>query len=276
MTEVKSQTAVDRPRARRLEVLGVQVNLLTASDLNAILEDGIAGNGRIVIGYQNLHGVFLTHRDSQLQEFYAQSDWVLADGMSLIALGRLLGFRVSRAHRVSYLDWLDPLMLCAAAHGWSLFYLGSKPGVAEAGARILEARYPGLRMFHHHGYFDPTPGSTDNREVLTAIEEARPQILLVGMGMPRQEHWVLQHRNRLTANVVLTAGGFIDYVSGVVRPPPRWLGRIGLEWLFRLACEPGRLSRRYLVEPWYLLPLLAHDLRRRRRHPLSGPKRDRS
>lgn len=276
MSLVKSATALDRPRAPRIQVLGVEVDVLTAGDLNSILEDGVAQDRRIVIGYQNLHGVYLTHRDRLLREFYAHSDWILADGMSLIAVARLLGFRVSRDHRVSYLDWLDPLMRCAAAHGWTLYYLGSKPGAAEEGSRILEGRYPGLRMLHHHGYFDAAPGSAENQEILTAIEKTRPQVLLVGMGMPRQEHWVLQHRDRLAANVVLTAGSFIDYVSGMVTSPPRWAGRVGLEWLFRLASEPRRLSGRYLVEPWSLLPLLARDLRSRGRHAPTGPNRDRS
>ena len=96
--------------------------------------------------------------------------------------------------------------------------------------------------------------------MMAAIKEYRPHLLILGMGMPRQEHWLFDHLEQLPETAILNAGAAIDYVAGAVRTPPRWAGRFGLEWLFRLAAEPDRLWRRYLVEPWYILGLFLRDL----------------
>jgi len=99
--------------------------------------------------------------------------------------------------------------------------------------------------------------------VLAQIREFQPQVLMVGMGMPRQEYWILDNLPDIAANVVLTAGACFDYLAGVIPTPPRWLGKIGLEWIFRLWHEPRRLWKRYLWEPWLLLPLAPKDVLRR-------------
>jgi N-acetylglucosaminyldiphosphoundecaprenol N-acetyl-beta-D-mannosaminyltransferase len=176
----------------------------------------------------------------------------------------MLGVPLSRANRVTYNDWIGPLMTEAARHGWRVFSLGGAPGVFEAAAAKLRAAHPGLILDGAHGYFDATPGSAETAAVLERIAAFRPNVLLVGMGMPRQEHWVRANRDALTANATLMAGAAMDYVAGVVPTPPRGASSFGLEWLWRLAAEPGRLWRRYLIEPWYVMGLvLAAWLRRR-------------
>jgi N-acetylglucosaminyldiphosphoundecaprenol N-acetyl-beta-D-mannosaminyltransferase len=99
-----------------------------------------------------------------------------------------------------------------------------------------------------------------NHEILTLIKEYQPHILMVGMSMPRQEHWILDNIESISANVILPSGAAIDYIAGAVPTPPRWAGKVGLEWLFRLVAEPRRLWRRYFVEPLFLLKwfLLQH------------------
>jgi N-acetylglucosaminyldiphosphoundecaprenol N-acetyl-beta-D-mannosaminyltransferase len=125
-------------------------------------------------------------------------------------------------------------------------------------------------MRTHHGFFDTTPGSMESVAVLEAIRAFRPHILLVCMGMPRQEYWIQDNWERIHANAVLPMGAALDYWAGVIPTPPRWMGRMGLEWLCRLLSEPRRLWRRYLVEPWALLvPLAAALLRLMRRLPSS-------
>lgn len=83
---------------------------------------------------------------------------------------------------------------------------------------------------------------------------------MVGMGMPRQEHWVVEYHERIEANVIWLVGACFDYVAGAIPTPPRWMGRVGLEWLYRLYSEPQRLASRYLLEPWSLVPLMISDL----------------
>jgi N-acetylglucosaminyldiphosphoundecaprenol N-acetyl-beta-D-mannosaminyltransferase len=250
------------PAIPRYEILDTELDALTMDDLNARIASAIARNERFVVASHNLHGVYLARTDRDMQAFYELADVHRIDGMSLVLLGRIMGVPLERDHRITWLDWIDPLMRIAAAEGWRVFYLGAGPGVAERGAVILRERVPGLRIATHDGYFDP---KTDNERILAEIAAFETDILLVGMGMPRQERWVLQNAQRLPANVVLTCGACIEYIAGEKYTPPRWAGRLGLEWLFRLLSEPGNLWRRYLVEPWVLSGMLLRDLYRRRK-----------
>lgn len=110
------------------------------------------------------------------------------------------------------------------------------------------------------GYFDATAGSAENQKMLELINAYQPNVLMVGMGMPRQEHWILDNLESIHANTILTCGACIDYIAGVIPTPPRWMGRFGLEWLSRLLSEPKRLWRRYLLEPWFVATLFVREL----------------
>lgn len=136
--------------------------------------------------------------------------------------------------------------------------------MAEAARQRLAAAHPGCQIGVHHGYFDPDPASAENQAVLAAILDFGPDILLVGMGMPRQEAWILANRHAVPRGVMFSVGAAFDYEAGAQTAAPRWMGRLGLEWLFRLASQPRRLAFRYLVEPWFLLPAALEDLRAKR------------
>ena len=248
---------------RAYELLGVRVYPLTVSELHELIASAVDNQGRVVITSQNLHGVYLYHRSEKMRALHERS-LPRIDGMSLVMMGRLLGHRMAPEHRVTWVDWIGPLMDEAVRRGWRIFYLGSKPDVVERGARVLKHRHAGLQLAVRHGYFDTTPGSAENADVLDSIARFQPHILMVGMGMPRQESWIYDNLDYLDVNAILTCGAAMDYVAGVIRTPPRWMGRVGLEWLYRLLSEPRRLGVRYLVEPWFLAPLLIRDLMRRK------------
>jgi N-acetylglucosaminyldiphosphoundecaprenol N-acetyl-beta-D-mannosaminyltransferase len=174
--------------------------------------------------------------------------------MSMVVLGRVAGIDIERSVRVTYIDWLPMIMERATARKWRVFYLGSRPGVAQRGVAILREKNVGLEMVSRHGFFDPNGAGND--QVLSEIRAFSPDILLVGMGMPRQEHWILDNLDRLGPMAVLPCGASIDYVAGEIPTPPRWTGRIGVEWLYRLVVEPSRLWKRYLLEPWSIVFLM--------------------
>lgn len=244
--------------------LGIRIGAYDMPRLTASVADAIARDQRIVIANHNLHSVYLFARDPELRAFHAAAEVCHADGMSVILLGRLLGVPLSRANRVTYNDWIGPLMTEAARHGWRVYALGGRPGVFERAATRLRVAHPGLVVDGTHGYFDATPGSADTAAILERIAAFRPHLLLVGMGMPRQERWVGENRAALAANATLMAGAALDYVAGVVPTPPRAASAVGFEWLWRLAAEPRRLWHRYLIEPWYVMGLvLAAWVRRR-------------
>lgn len=239
--------------------LGIRVGAYTRDDLNACIARAVDNNDHVVIANHNMNSVGLVRRDTRMRQFYEQADITHVDGMPLVPLARALGFPLRREHRVTYVDWVPALMAEAAERNWRVYYLGGKPGVAEQGAEVLRSRHPALAIRVHHGYFDHAPGSRDSREILAEISAYAPNVLMVGLGMPRQEHWVHAHRAEITANAILLAGAALDYVAGAVPTPPRWAGRWSLEWAFRLAAEPRRLGRRYLVEPWPVLGLFIRE-----------------
>jgi N-acetylglucosaminyldiphosphoundecaprenol N-acetyl-beta-D-mannosaminyltransferase len=234
-------------------MMGIRVGAFDLARINASVAEAISEQRQVVIANHNLHSLYLHGRDAKLRAFHEAADITHADGMSLVFIARILGIPLSRCHRVTYVDWIGPLMEEAARNGWRVFALGGRPGVFNQAAAQLRERFPGLVLEGMHGYFDASPGSGDTATALRAIAAFRPQILLVGMGMPRQEHWVLDNRHALRANAILMAGAAMDYVAGVVPTPSRRASALGLEWLWRLLAEPRRLWRRYLVEPWYVL-----------------------
>lgn len=245
----------------QLEILGVRVNPITISELLDLISEAIRAEQKVVIGNHNLHSVYLFHHDPKMRLFYEK---VVAlnfiDGMPLVFWARLLGKRVRRAQRITYVDLVPVLVAHAVRQGWRVFYLGGKPGVADLAADRLKSQFPGLIIRTHHGYFSPQ----ENEAVLREIADFGTHVLLVGMGMPKQEHWVVDNVDKIGVNVVMTAGAAFDYIAGAIPTPPRWLGRIGLEWLYRLFSEPKRLWRRYLVEPFFLIPHAFRDLTSRR------------
>lgn len=242
------------------KMLGVNVNPLSIDSLNYLLEAAVSVNDKVIISGHNLHSIYIAHRNPNMHEFYRKADYVRIDGMPLILIGKILGYPFEREQRVTYMDWIMPLMQLATEKQWRVFYLGSAPGVAVDGADVLKQDFPDLQIMTVHGYFDPTTDSDENNKVIETINAYRPDILMVGMGMPRQELWLNDNLEKLNAKVILTCGACMDYIAGVIPTPPRWMGRIGLEWLYRLVSEPKRLWKRYLVEPWFLGGLLLRDL----------------
>jgi N-acetylglucosaminyldiphosphoundecaprenol N-acetyl-beta-D-mannosaminyltransferase len=246
-------------------LLGVRVSPLGLHDLLVVLEEAVQAGGPWVVGNHNLHSVYLCQRDQKMRAFYASARCSFIDGMGVVLLGRLLAVPLHAAERMTAVDWLHPVFQHCRARGWRVFLLGGRPGVARRAADILSTEIPGLQLATAHGYFDARPGSADSEAVLASLRAYRPQILIVGMGMPRQEHWILDHLDHIEASAILNQGGFLDYVAGVAVTPPRWMGPLGLEWLGRLVADPFRLWRRYLVEPWALAPAILREYLRRRR-----------
>lgn len=237
-------------------ILDTWVNPLTISDLNSLIAQAVSLQKRWIIANHNLHSIYLYYHDAKMRKFYDKADYIHVDGMPLIWLGKLLRYPLKREHRVTYADWNEPLIAEAAKQGWRVFYVGSKPGVAERGATILREKFPGLQIATEHGYFNSSIDSEENKKIVAKIQSYQPQVLMVGMSMPRQEHWILDNLEQLPVNIILPSGAAIDYIAGAIPTPPRWAGKLGLEWLFRLISEPKRLWQRYLVEPWFILGLL--------------------
>ena len=245
-----------RPVKNRVNVLGVGVDPLTVEELHAEIWRLVRERKRGLVLNVNAHCLNLCYEDSKLRDFLNGAEVVVCDGAGVMLAARILGRRIPA--RITYADWAWQLADFAAARNFSLYFLGARPGVAQAAARRLKERYPDLEIAGvHHGYFD----RSENEAVVEEINATAPDILLVGLGMPLQEYWLMENRHRLDASLALTGGAVFDYISGRLRRGPRLLTGSGFEWLARLLVEPRRLWRRYLVgNPLFLLRVVRQRL----------------
>ncbi|MBF0431219.1 MAG: WecB/TagA/CpsF family glycosyltransferase [Fibrobacteria bacterium] len=245
-------------------LFNIWVNDFDLSTLLKIITESIESDKKTIIGNHNLHSLYLNQSNKLLQKFNSKCDYIHIDGMSMVFIANLLGIPVHRPNRITYVDLIDPLIQLIHKRDYKVFYLGSKPGVAKKAFHKINQEIGQVRSDYHHGYFDISPNSKENISVLEQIKLFSPDILLVGMGMPRQESWIIENFNKIQAKVIMNSGACFDYVSGEVRTPPRWMGRLGLEWVFRLKEDPNRLWSRYIIEPIQLFPLFVKEFYKKR------------
>ena len=176
-------------------------------------------------------------RDPEYRDILKRAAMVLADGTGLLWGMRFLGLPLQE--RVTGIDFAEHLCRAAAVEGWPVYFLGAKGDTAEVCAAALAARYPGLVVAGaRDGYFD-----MEDVSVPEAVAASGARVLLVAMGLPRQEKWVALHRERLGPLLAVGVGGSFDVFAGRLSRAPRWVQRAGLEWLYRLFQEPGRLGK---------------------------------
>lgn len=215
----------------------------------------------------NVDYVVRCRRDAEFREAINQADLRVPDGMWIIYAARLAG-RPLRATVTGRLLLPRFAEYCARTDR-SIGLLGAGPGVAQRVADRLQASHRGLRVLCT--LTPPTPfnvGSSEDEAIVATLEADPPDLLFVALGAPRQEIWMQRHAARFPGTVMIGVGAAFDVVAGRVREAPAWMTRVGLEWLFRLAQEPRRLSRRYLVDdPWIIWWAVSTRIRRRRRSP---------
>ena len=229
----------------RYDVVGTGVDAVDpAATLDAIAT-WIRSGERSYVAFANVHGVMEASRHAALRRAYAGAGLTVPDGMPLVWMGRLQGRRGVR--RVYGPDTV--LLVCerAAREGWSCFFYGGAPGVAEHLASIMAGRFPGLRVAGVRSPPFRTLTEDEDRDEAARLDDSGASIVFVGLGCPKQEEWMERQRPRLRAPVLLGVGAAFDFHTGRVRQAPRWMMAVGLEWLFRLAAEPRRLWRRYLL-----------------------------
>jgi N-acetylglucosaminyldiphosphoundecaprenol N-acetyl-beta-D-mannosaminyltransferase len=214
-----------------------------------------------VVLYANVHGINLAQMDARLAATYRQADLVFCDGQGVRLGARLLGCHLPE--RYTPPDWIDILAQQCAERHYRMFLLGTETTIVEHAAQRLRARFPGLEVATHHGFFNPH--DAENMAVRERINAFAPHVLLVGMSMPRQEHWIQENAPFLQADITLAVGALFDYLAERVPRGPRWLTDHGFEWVCRLWFEPRRLWRRYLLgNPRFLWMIIRERLRRLR------------
>ena len=211
-------------------------------------------NKQITLSHQNLHGLALALKDREFNDAIKNSDFSWVDGLPIIWMLKIAGYNISQSWRLTFLDWYQVFFDKANTKKSSIFLLSSTQESINKASIALESTYPDITFQCHHGYFN-VDDDYDNQSVIQKINDAHADILIIGMGMPIQEKWVNAHKSRIKCNVIMPVGGFFDYLSNKSATPPRWLGKFGLEWLYRFTREPKRLFYRYFIEP---VPVYCH------------------
>ena len=247
----------------RVNVLGVGVSAINMASALTQLEAWIRTADRRYVCICNVHSVMECRRSPEVRHVFNQAGMVTPDGMPLVWLLRRAGHR--EAGRVYGPDLMLAAMASFTKAGVRHYLHGGVEGVAPKLADRFRERFPGIAIA---GTSTPAFGSVEQLstdDVAQDINAARPDIVWVGISTPKQDLWMARMRSRLEAPVLIGVGAAFDFHTGRVAQAPRWMMGAGLEWLFRLAQEPRRLWRRYLVDnPWFIVEVALQQLRLRR------------
>jgi N-acetylglucosaminyldiphosphoundecaprenol N-acetyl-beta-D-mannosaminyltransferase len=243
----------------RANILGVGVSAINMDMALSTIENWIARREPHYICVTGVHGVMESQRDEELRRIHNTAGLVTPDGMPLVWLSHLMGFRY--VERVYGPDLMLAMCERSTERGYRHFFYGGASGVAEKLVVRLRCRFPELRV----AGIDSPPFRPltleEDRPIVARINEVRPDIIWVGLSTPKQERWMAAHVGRLSAPVLVGVGAAFDFHAGIKKQAPRWMQRNGLEWLFRLAAEPRRLGRRYLINnPWFLWRIMLQAL----------------
>ena len=241
-------------------IAGIPVANLSEDEAVETIDRLITEGGPHYAAVVNAAKLVTANRDKALNHALLNADLVTADGMSVVWASRLLGLGLKQ--RVTGIDLFARLIDRSADRGFSVYFLGAREESVASTVRLLASRYSKLRVAgYRNGYFD----AADSVQICERIRESGADMLFVAMGSPRQEHWIASNLAFTGARFALGVGGSFDHLSGLARRAPRWMQKAGLEWLHRLAQEPRRLWRRYLIGNSEFVWLVIRQLLRRKR-----------
>ncbi len=219
-------------------ILGVRVHRVGMQDTLNCIERWIAERVPRMVITADANALVLAQQDKEFRTLLQTADLVTPDGAGLIWAARRRGQPFPE--RVPGVELVAQLTRLSHERGYRLYLLGAAPGVAQRARQNLLQAFPNAQIVGmHHGYFSPD----EEPALLEQIRAVRPDVLMVGMGMPRQEKWIARHKDALGVPVSVGVGGSFDVYAGVVRRAPRWMQRYGLEWLWRLLHDPRKIAK---------------------------------
>ncbi|MGA2349500.1 MAG: WecB/TagA/CpsF family glycosyltransferase [Terracidiphilus sp.] len=233
-----------KPIDTRVAILGVAVDNLTMDEVLDAVEAEIAEGGFHQIATANVDFLMKSIHDEELYENLSACDIVLADGMPLVWASRLLGTGLKE--RVAGVDLVAQLARLSAERGYGIFLLGAEEESSAGTVAWMEKTFPGARIAGRYCPKHQSLEEMDHEDILSKIKAAKPDILLVAFGNPKQEKWLAMHRNRLDVPVCIGVGGSFDFLSGRNQRAPLWMQQRGMEWIHRMLQEPSRLAKRYM------------------------------
>lgn len=242
-----------------IEILDVPITCASAAQALAEIERLVDQHPPLLVAYVNAHTLNLAATDPSYKSLLKSADVVLNDGSGVALAARASGRRFPENLNGS--DFNPRILQLAARRGWSVFLLGAGPGVAEEAGKRLSQQMPGLEVVGTRDGYSPRE---EDAEVASVISQSGADVVMVAMGNPLQERWLAANLAATGAQLGVGVGAFFDFTAGTAKRAPAWMNRAGIEWLWRLAQEPKRLFRRYVVgNPVFLARVLRERFRSR-------------
>lgn len=245
----------------RFPILGVNISAITLGQAVVLIQQWIEQRRHTYVNVCTTHTVLECYDAPALRQIVNGSGLSTPDGMPLVWLGQIHKHRIGRVYGPDLL-----LAVCEQGlpHGYRHFFYGGAEGVPETLVEKLTVRFPTLQVA---GCYSPPFRCLTNDEeqaIVDMINDSQADIVWVGLGTPKQDYWIGHFRPLLNVPVLIAVGAAFDFHSGRIRQAPQWMQRSGLEWLFRLAQDPGRLWKRYILgNPRFLYLLLIHSIYKR-------------
>lgn len=225
-----------------IEILGFKIARIGMDNLLLEIESFISSKKVHTIVLLNPYMILEARKYSEYAAYIQSANLITADGIGLLLAGRLLG--KSFPERVTGSDLMPALAELGVKNNYRFYLVGAKPGIVNKAAMFLENRYPGLQIIGmHHGYFN----AEEEIEIVKDIKKKKPDILIVCMGVNKQEMFIKRHIHEINVPVCFGNGAALDFVSGHIKRAPKWMQKRGIEWGWRLIQEPWRLWKRYLI-----------------------------
>ncbi len=228
-----------------VNILGVPIAAVNMDQAVDIIENCVRDGRSEYVNVVNVHSIMEAYYNKDFKSIHKNALMCTPDGMPLVWIGRSAGHK--NMTRVYGPGLMLKVLERSVEKGWSHFFYGGKPGVAELLRDKLVERFKGLKVA---GVFSPSFKAMDEKEeseLTDMFNELSPDITWVSLGCPKQEKWMAGHVGKLNTRVMIGVGAAFDFHTGLVKEAPKWMRSAGLEWFFRLCCEPRRLWKRYLV-----------------------------
>ena len=239
-----------------IQILGNRVHMVQTPEVVELMSHWIEKESQkchwiVVTG---MHGVMEGHRNKKFQEILNSADLFVPDGISLIWTANLRGFPLKK--RVSGTDLMLEFFKIANEKGYKNYFFGDVEETLNSLKKKISTNFPNLKI---SGFYSPPFRSftkKEDEEIVEKINQAKSDILWVGLGLPKQETWIFEHKDKLKVPVVVGVGAAFKFLSGKVKRPPGWIGNLGFEWLWRFFQEPKKIWRRVIDIPWFVFLVL--------------------
>lgn len=263
---------MNKRKNNRFYILNVGISAIDMDDACWLIEEAISRRQKRYICVCPVSTIMECKKNEKVIQCVNSADLVTPDGMAVVWLGRMQGHKNIR--RVYGPELMERVCAISAKNGYKNYLYGSTQEVLGKLKERLIKRYPGLII---SGMFSPPFRQLSNDEDSKIVEEINnnaPDIIWVGLGSPKQDLWMYEHRDRINAAVMIGVGAAFDFLAGTKLQAPRWIRESGLEWLFRLLTEPKRLWRRYLINNSLFIYYVAKDYLLRKINPRKYPPKN--